>query len=262
MEISLPLWPSTLGAQLAQVAAIITFLMGFVFVVTAKPLGQRWGFAAREGRDGAIGELRVAGGFLMGLGLGTYLFDQPHIYVILGGALGFAAFGRLLSMMSASDRAGGLVNFLLLLVQAALATAALVWLFDVWTEDAMLSMPEDQGTLITFGVSAATAILGAVIMFAPGLVMVASGLAAAEGRMRVIAAVRSAGGFLLGAGIVAMLLSNPLAELALGAAYLFSVGGRILAMVLDRGRRYFNTIALVIQAVFAAILLAHVFGQF
>lgn len=262
MELALPEWPATLGAQLAQVSALVTIVIGLIFLATARPLAQRWGFAARAGRDGAIGELRVAGGFMAGLGVSAYLFDQPFIYVTLGSALGFAAFGRLLSMMSASDGPSGFINFLLFLLQAALSAAALAWLFDVWTADAYFAMPEDQSGLVVFAASAATAIIGFVVLFAPGLAMMVCGLSAVDGKMRVIAAVRSAGGFLLGAGVVVMLLSNPLAELAMGTAYLFSLAGRALAMVFDRGRLYFNIVAAVVQAVLCAIFLGHVFGYF
>ncbi len=262
MELSLPAWPLTAGAQLAQVSALVTVIIGIIFVATARPLAQRWGFASRAGRQGAIGELRVAGGFMTGLGASAYLFDQPYIYVILGGALGFAAFGRLLSMMSASDGPSGFVNFLLFLLQAALSAGALVWLFDVWTADASFVMPEDPQGLAAFVVASATAVVGFLILFAPGLAMIASGLAIGEGKMRVMAAVRSSGGFLLGAGVVAMLISNPLSELALGSAYLFSILGRLLAMVFDRGRIYFNGLSLLIQVAMAAVLLGHVFGYF
>ncbi len=262
MELTMPAWPASLGAQLAQVSALVTIVVGLIFVITARPLGQRWGFASREGREGALGELRVAGGFMAGLGVSAYLFDQPFIYVVLGGALGFAAFGRLLSMMSASDGPSGFINFLLFLLQAAMSAAALVWLFDVWTEDASFTMPMDQSSFVVFCANVATAVVGFLILFAPGLAMIVCGLAVDEGRYRVMAAIRSAGGFALGAGLVALLISNPLSELAMGTAFLFSVVGRIIALIFDRGRLYFNGLALVVQAVGAVVFLGHVFGYF
>ncbi|MCO6184904.1 hypothetical protein [Rhizobium sp. L1K21] len=262
MELALPQWPATLGAQVAQVSALVTLVLGLIFLATARPLAARWGFDERDGRTGAVGELRVAGGFMAGLGIAAYLFDQPFIYVILGSALGFAAFGRLLSMMSASDGPSGFINFLLFLLQAALSAAALTWLFDVWTAESSFAMPDDQAGMIVFTANVLTAAVGFVVLFAPWIAMMVSGLAAQEGKTRVLAAVRSTGGFLMGAGIVALLISNPLAELAMGTAYLFSLAGRIVAAVFDRGRPYFNGTAAIFQALLCAIYLGHVFGYF
>ncbi len=262
MELALPEWPAELGAQLAQVSALVTILIGLVFLATAKPLAQRWGFDAREGRSGATGELRVAGGFMAGVGLAAYLFDQPLIYVMLGAAHGFAAFGRVLSMMSASDRSNGLINFLLLLLQAALSVAALYWLFDVWTADAAFQLPQEGGAYLVFLASAVSMAIGFVVMFAPGISMLVSGLTATAGRERIFAAVRSSGGFLLGAACVALLTVNPFAELAFGAAYMFSTAARVVVIFADRGRKYFNAIALLFQLAMTCLFIGHVFGYF
>ena len=145
----------------------------------------------------------------------------------------------IVSMMSASDRAGGFVNFLILLLQMALGGVALVWLFDVWWPDSSFVIPSDSGGFVAFVASAVSASIGFIVMFAPGTAMRVSGLVAAEGRGRIHAAVRSSGGFLLGAGLVALLHGSLFAELAMGSAYIVSVAGRLITMIADRGRKYF-----------------------
>jgi hypothetical protein len=262
MEMTLPPIPTAPGAQAAMLSAVLTLALGVVLMVMARQIGAWWGLAARAGRDGAIGELRPIGGFLGGLGLAGFLFDQPVIYVMIGAAWALAAFGRLLSMMSTSDRSNGLLNFLFLLLQVALAAAALYWLFDVWTGDVGFQMPEDQAGQIVFAAAVATVALGFVCMFAPGMMMLTAGLSIGEGRSRVIASARALGGMLIGAAGVAILANNPMCELALGSAFAVSVFGRILALIFETGRYVFQGAALVLSIVGAAIFLGHVFGYF
>lgn len=262
MELSLPPIPTTLGAQAAMLSAVLTLALGVVLMVMARQIGAWWGFAARPGRDGAIGELRPIGGFLGGLGLAGFLFDQPVIYVMIGAAWALAAFGRLLSMMSTSDRSNGLFNFVFLLLQVALAAGALAWFFDVWSGDVGFQMPEDRPGQIVFAAATVMAALGFVCMFAPGVMMLTAGLSIGEGRSRVIASARALGGMLLGAGGVALLANNPMCELALGAALAVSIFGRILSLIFETGRYVFQGIALVLSIVGAAIFLGHVFGYF
>lgn len=262
MELTLPPIPTTLGAQAAMVSAVALLLLGIVFLILARPIGAWWGVQARAGREGAVGELRPIGGFMAGLGLAGFLFDQPVIYVMIGTAWGLAAFGRLLSMMSASDRSNGLLNFGFLVLQVALAVGGLTWFFDVWTGGYGVDVPEDQSALIVFGAACATAAVGLVCLFAPGLMMLAAGVSIGEGRSRVIASVRALGGMLIGAGGVTLLAGNPMCELAIGSAFAISVFGRVLALIFETGRYIFQGVALVLSIAGAAIFLGHVFGYF
>lgn len=262
MELTIPPIPSAPGAQAAMASAVLTLLLGLALMALARQIGAWWGFAAREGREGAVGELRPIGAFLAGLGLAGFLFDQPIIYVMIGTAWALAAFGRLLSMMSASDRSNGLFNFLFLLLQAALAAAGLYWLFDVWTGDIGFQMPEDRSAFIVFVAACVTAGIGFFCMFGPGLMMMLAGLSIGEGRSRVIASVRALGGMLIGAGGVTILAGNPMCELALGSALALSIFGRILSLIFETGRYVFQVIALLVTIAGAAIFLGHVFGYF
>jgi hypothetical protein len=262
MELTLPPIPTAPGAQLAMLSVVITTIIGLIWMLFARTVARRWGFASREGREGAEGELRPAGGFVAGLGLAGLLFDQPVIYVMIACAWALAAFGRLLSMMSASDRSNGLFNFLFLLIQVALAGAAFYWLFDVWTGSVNFSIPQDQAGFVVFVAAAVVSAIGATLMFFPELVMMMAGLSVGEGRSRVIASVRSFGGFMLGAGGVAILASNPMCELALGAAVGLSLFGRLASLVFERGRYIFQVVALLLTAAGAGIFFGHVFGYF
>jgi hypothetical protein len=262
MELSLPPIPTVLGEQLAMLSAVITFVIGLLLFLLARPIAQWWGFTARAGRDGAAGELRPAGGFMAGLGLAGLLFNQPVIYVMIASAWALAAFGRLLSMMSASDRSNGLYNFLFLILQVALSAAAFYWFFDVWTGDTSFEMPEDPSAFIVFVAGSATVILGFFLMFAPGLAMMGAGLSISEGRSRVIASVRAFGGLLAGSAGVLVLAGNPMCELALGAALLLSLIGRLAALIFETGRYIFQGLLLVLTAAGAGIFLGHIFGYF
>lgn len=262
MELTLPPIPTEPGAQAAMLSAVVMCLLGLLLMVLARPVGAWWGVQAREGRDGAVGELRPIGGFMAGLGLAGFLFDQPVIYVMIGVCWALAAFGRLLSMMSASDRSNGLFNFVFLILQVALAAGGLTWLFDVWTGGFGIEMPTDQAGFLVFVAAAATAVIGFLCMFAPGLMMMAAGLSIGEGRSRIIASVRALGGLLLGAGGVTILAANPMCELALGSALAVSIFGRILALIFETGRYIFQAIALIASIAGAGIFLGHVFGYF
>lgn len=262
MELTIPPIPSAPGAQAAMLSAVLTLLLGLALMVLARQIGAWWGLAARAGREGAVGELRPIGGFLAGLGLAGFLFDQPVIYVMIGSAWALAAFGRLLSMMSASDRSNGLFNLLFLVLQVLLAAGALTWFFDVWSGDFSVQVPEDQTGQIVFFAAIAVFALGFVCMFAPGVIMLMAGLSIGEGRSRVIASARALGGMLIGTAGVAILANNPMCELALGAAFAVSVFGRILSLIFETGRYVFQGIALVSSIMGAAIFLGHVFGYF
>lgn len=262
MELTLPPIPSALGAQLAMLSAVLTIVIGLAVFLFARPIANWWGFASRETRQGAIGELRPAGGFVAGLGVAGFLFDQPVIYVMLACAWMLAAFGRLLSMMSASDRANGFWNFIFFLIQAGLSGAGFYWLFDVWNGDASFAMPSDQAGFIVFVSACVLGVIGLTLMFAPGLAMMTAGLSVGEGRSRVIASVRAFGGFLAGAAGVAILAQNPMCELALGAALFFSLIGRLAALAFERGRYIFQVLLAILNIAGAGIFLGHVFGYF
>lgn len=257
MEFSLPEFPSAPGAQAAFIAAAIAILLGLALFVFPGSVGRFIGLESRETRPGGIGELRAAGGFLLGLALATLMFDQPVLYTALGIAFALAAFGRILSLMS--DRAASFLNFLLLLVQAVLAGASLYYLFDVFTPDMQFAMPEEMNARLAFYSYTAVAVVGALMMFAPRICCKIAGL---DGMTDMgYSAVRSAGGFALGAALIAMAVANPMMDLGVSAALGMGALGRVIALIFNRGNYIYAILALLAEGGLAALIISNVAGM-
>lgn len=120
--------PTETGELLAFSAAVFTALIG-LFMMFAPGLTFRFlGLGSMEHRPGAIAEARSSlGGFYAGIGLSAVMLAQDWIYMALGAAFGFAAFGRVLSLMS--DRGRNPLNYPLLVVQIVLAALPLGYVF-------------------------------------------------------------------------------------------------------------------------------------
>jgi predicted membrane channel-forming protein YqfA (hemolysin III family) len=263
-----PEYPSTPGAQAAFIATAISILLGLAITVFPTSIGHFLGLESRQARPGAIGELRAAGGFLLGLALITLLFDQPVLYTLLGAALLLAAFGRLLSLMS--DRAATFRNILILLAQAILAIAALAHFFDVFPElvTPQFTLPETFDVKLVLYVYLGLAVIGAFMMFAPRLTGWCVGLTGATDSG--YSAVRSAGGFLLAAGIFgALFIGSPEARdtpfdkllyvnMGFCAAFSISILGRLISLVLNRGNYIYAIAALVVETAACAAAMSYV----
>jgi hypothetical protein len=256
MEFSLPEFPSAPGAQAAFIAAAIAILLGLALFVFPGSIGRFLGLESRETRFGAIGELRASGGFLLGLSLATLMFDQPVLYTALGIALAVAAFGRILSLMS--DRATDFLNVLLLLVQIVLAGASLYYFFDVFTPDLQFAPPDEMNAKLAFYTYIAIALIGAAMMFAPRISCGVAGLGGITDMG--YSAVRSAGGFAVGAALVAIVVANPMMDLGMGAALAVAVLGRVIALALNRGNYIYAVLALIIEGAAAALVISYVMG--
>ncbi|QND48591.1 DUF4345 family protein [Rhizobium lusitanum] len=120
--------------------------------------------------------------------------------------------------------------------------------------------PTDLGERLAYCSAAFTAVIGLVVMFAPGYTYRFLRLQVREGRTEAYAEARSAGGFYLGFGVVAILLGQPMIYLALGASFAIAAFGRILSIMSDRGSAWLNLLLLVVQAVLAALPLLYGFG--
>lgn len=120
--------------------------------------------------------------------------------------------------------------------------------------------PTDLGEQLAFCSAAFTALLGIVMMFAPGYTYRFLKLQVHEGRFEAYGEARSAGGFLAGFGLVAILLAQPMIYLALGASFGVSAFGRILALMSDRGGVLLSLLLLVVQAILAALPLLYGLG--
>ena len=257
MEFSLPEFPSAPGAQAAFIAAAIAILIGLALLVFPGTIGRFLGLQSRDRRPGAIGELRADGGFMLGLALATLMFDQPVLYTALGVALAFAAFARIISLMS--DRAATLLNFLVLIVQIVLAGASFYYFFDVFTPDMQLAVPEDMNARLAFYTYAAVAVVGVAMAFAPRIACSIVGLDGITDTG--YSSVRSAGGFAIGAALTAMAVANPMMDLGMGAALAIAVLGRVIALVFNRGNYAYAALALVIEAAAAALVISYVMGM-
>jgi hypothetical protein len=122
-------FPTERGEQLAYCAAAFTALIGLVMMFAPGLTYRFLGLQPREGRYGAYAEGRsTMGGFYLGFGLSAILLAQPMVYLALGASFALAAFGRILSLMS--DRGGGMiVNLILLVVQILLAALPISFFF-------------------------------------------------------------------------------------------------------------------------------------
>ncbi len=66
-----------------------------------------------------------------------------------------------------SDHATSLANLVMLLLHAGLAACLMMRLFEVWTPDSVLAVPEETGALLSFLSGAIVSGIGAIVMFAP-----------------------------------------------------------------------------------------------
>jgi hypothetical protein len=211
----------------------------------------------QSARNGAIGELRPAGGFLAGFAIATLLLDQPVLYAALGLALGLGAFGRLLSLMS--DQAVGLVNIVMLIVQALMAGALATRLPEAFAEAGAFLWPTEFLAQLSAYAYAGMAGVGLVIMFMPRVSAHIAGLAflreAGHGP------IRSAGGVILAIGLLGIYVAG-LTEslyvaqlfLAMGmvAALGLSLVGRVAALAINRGNYLYSLVFLVFSLLEAA----------
>lgn len=122
--------PTETGELLAFCAAVITSLIGLLFLFAPGIAYRAVGIDLREGRRGGYAEARsTMGGFHLGLGIAALLLAQPMVYLALGAAFSLAAFGRMLSMLS--DHGNTVMNWLFLIVQIVLAALPLAYVFGL-----------------------------------------------------------------------------------------------------------------------------------
>ena len=124
-----------------------------------------------------------------------------------------------------------------------------------------LYFPTELGEQLAFCAAAFTALVGLLMMFAPGFAYKFYGLQVREGRQGAYAESRSVGGFYLGFGLAAILLAQPTIYTALGASFALAAFGRILSLMSDRGGGVIvNLLLLVVQVVLAALPLLYAFS--
>ena len=121
--------------------------------------------------------------------------------------------------------------------------------------------PTELGEQLAFGAAVVSAVIGLVIMFAPGMMLRLFGLQFLTERRDGLALVRSSlAGLYLGFGATALLLAQPMVYLAFGASFALVVFGGILSILSDGGATMRNSLLLVVHLVLAALPLIYVFG--
>ncbi len=118
--------------------------------------------------------------------------------------------------------------------------------------------PVTQGEWLAWTSAAVTTLLGAMLLFAPGISFRLFRLPAAPERAEAYAAARAnMAGFYLGVGLCCLFLGpQPFLYLALGCSWLITAFGRIVSMMSDRGTGYSNWIWLLFDLALAALALA------
>lgn len=123
-------FPTEFGEQLAFSAVAVAAVIG-VLVMFAPGLTLRFfGLQPREFRTEGYGAARSAGGLTVGFSATVLMLGpQTTLYLAFSAAMGLAAFGRILSIMS--DRGNTIRNFLLLVVQIILAALPLLYVYGL-----------------------------------------------------------------------------------------------------------------------------------
>jgi len=120
--------------------------------------------------------------------------------------------------------------------------------------------PTEFGEQLAFGAASFAALIGALVMFAPGITLKFFALEPHDLRPEGYGAVRSAGGLMVGFSATALMLAQPTLYLAFGAAMALAGFGQILSILSDRGNTIRNILLLVVEIVLAALPLSYVFG--
>ncbi len=121
-------------------------------------------------------------------------------------------------------------------------------------------LPTEFGEQLAFGSAAAMVLIGAFVMFAPGLAMGFFGVQPRDGRPEGYGATRSAGGLIVGFAGTALLVAQPMVYLALGLAVVLAAFGRVLSIMSDRGATALNFLLLIVEIALAALPIIYVFG--
>lgn len=112
---------------------------------------------------------------------------------------------------------------------------------------------QPMGEWFAFISAVITIAFGVICFFAPRTTYKILRLRTEEGVPEALSESRGTmAGFYLGVGILAILFSQPLLWLALGAGWAFTALGRLVSMIFDGGNTQFNWISIIIEAGLAA----------
>jgi len=121
--------------------------------------------------------------------------------------------------------------------------------------------PFTQGEWLAWSSAAVTILFGLIMLFLPRTGLRILRLQTVPEHPEATSEARATmSGFYLGLGLCCILLAQPLLYMALGFSWLFTVFGRVVSMLSDRGNTLYNWISLVIELVLAALPLAFSLG--
>lgn len=122
-------------------------------------------------------------------------------------------------------------------------------------------LPASNGEWLAWISAAITTLFGAIMLFAPGVSMKLLRLEAAGGRVEGLASIRATmAGFHLGLGLGALVFAQPFLWVALGAAWGFTLFGRLVSMTSDKGSTFYNWVAAILEFILAVGPLLFAFG--
>ncbi|PYE87975.1 DUF4345 family protein [Phyllobacterium leguminum] len=121
--------------------------------------------------------------------------------------------------------------------------------------------PASDGEWLAWVSALLTVLFGLVLFLAPGLSMKLLRLSPLNERPEAFASIRATmAGFHIGLGLSCLIFAQPFLWLALGAAWGFSLFGRLISMMSDKGNTLYNWIAALIEFLLAAAPLLFAFG--
>lgn len=125
--------PQTNADMLPFAAACFTILLGLLALFAPRLTLKLLRLEPTQRHPHAFSAIRgTFAGFLIGVGVVTAAFyNQPFVQMALGAAWLFAAFGRLISILS--DRGANLYNWIFLIIELILAAACLAPVFGFVT---------------------------------------------------------------------------------------------------------------------------------
>ncbi|MCO4317468.1 DUF4345 family protein [Phyllobacterium sp. 21LDTY02-6] len=124
-----------------------------------------------------------------------------------------------------------------------------------------LYWPSSQGEWLAFLSAAVTVLLGLFAFLAPRLAMRALRLQTVPAHPEAVSALRGPlAGFYVGLGFSALIFAQPFLWIALGVAWAFTVFGRLISMMSDRGNTLYNWVYVILELALAAGPLLFAFG--
>ncbi len=124
-----------------------------------------------------------------------------------------------------------------------------------------LYLPATTGEWMAWSSAALTALVGLVMLFAPGVTMKLLRLQPINARPEAFASIRAVlAGPYLGVGFGCLIFAQPFLWVVLGAVWGFALFGRFISMMSDRGGTIYNWVAVIIEFLLAVGPLLYAFG--